>query len=176
MKVVESEHVSSLIWEQQNYTAYIYESLPAHSLVATVRINSSLSTNWKHSSVPVLYGFHSAQDSRSLKLFNIDSVSGSVTVATEPIDRETIPQHIITVKARDSQTYSFVRLLINILDSNDRGMIHFHSPPSVSRLSCYFSFHSSRLMTFSSPLFPSQLLSLDFTLKSEYLKPFLWGV
>jgi hypothetical protein len=164
VKVIESEHVSSLIWEEESYRADIHESVPAHSLVTRVRVNSSLSANWKHSSVPVLYGFHAAQDTRSLRLFAIDSLSGTVTVASDLVDRETIPQHIITVKARDSQTYSFVRLLINILDVNDKG----NYPPRKQTI----SLPRSNELLFT----PPQLLSLDSRPKSEYQKHWQWAL
>jgi len=122
--VIESnEDSSSLIWEQQNYTVGISESTPPFSVVTTVRLNSTTPSS-KEARAPPLYGFHNAQDVRSLRLFSIDSVSGVVRTmgsGGEGIDREVIPHHILTVKARDSDTYTFVRLLINVLDENDKG-------------------------------------------------------
>ncbi|CAG7823399.1 unnamed protein product [Allacma fusca] len=124
VKVIESERISSLIWEQESYVAYIRETYEI-SPMATIRINASLSTNWTGSSTPILYGFHNAQDLRTLKLFNIDSLTGDVNIVKpNDIDRETLPRHIITIKARDpQQSYSFVRLVINVIDSNDMSPI-----------------------------------------------------
>lgn len=79
-------------------------------------------TSRKHSNTVPLYGFHNAQDSRSFRLFSIDSVSGIIrTAGGERVDRESIPLHIITVKARAREMYTFTRLIIHILDENDKG-------------------------------------------------------
>jgi len=113
--------VSNLVWEQRNYTTYVTEGTTDFAPIATVQINSSMSTNWTDSYKPVLYGFHNAQDLRSLEIFSIDILTGMVSVEKSSlIDREILSRHLITVKARNPvHAFSFVRLLIIVEDRND---------------------------------------------------------
>lgn len=99
------------------------------SPIVSTRINSSVPCSSADSTGPVLYGFHNAQQLGSLSLFAIDSLTGDVRVVKpHEIDREAVPQHILTIKARDPhQLYSFVRLVVNVEDTNDVGPVFFQS-------------------------------------------------
>jgi hypothetical protein len=126
VKVIESERISTLIWDKSNYAAFIPEASSDFAHVDTLKINQTTS-NWSDSRGPgesqgtIWYGFHNAQDSRSLGIFVIDTLSGEVRLAKAGlIDRETLAQHILTVKARDPfNFYAFVRLTVYIEEFND---------------------------------------------------------
>lgn len=151
VKVVDSPGESALIWSQSSYTASIPEqqtpdttlsASPSSLLIAKVSINSTISLTPprdKHTdSGTILYGFHNVQDSRSLQLFSIDTISGEVTVqkgVAGLFDRETIPQHILTIKARNpTNTYGFVRLVVNVEEWNDHAPIFYMADGRYSRM------------------------------------------
>ncbi|CAH1738811.1 unnamed protein product [Aphis gossypii] len=69
----------------------------------------------------LLYGIHSAQHVNSVKSFAVDYQSGVVSVQ-QPLDRESIARHELTVVVKDQSTPSkknFARVLITVIDSND---------------------------------------------------------
>lgn len=146
--MIESERASSLIWEKSNYTGIILEQESDFRPVTTLRVvlpppppttnNAAVddenSNNWgKEAHVQataaastsgvgtILYGFHNAEDARSLEIFSIDTLSGLVSIAKPSlIDRESLPRHVLTVKARDPiHFYMFTRLVVDVQDSND---------------------------------------------------------
>lgn len=132
VKVVDAEGESSLIWSQPSYTASIPEQAGLDlGVVATVSINSTLSLvpprDLHRPSGTLLYGFHNAQDARTLALFGIDTITGEVSVTKgAPLDRETLPRHILTLKARNTaNTYGFVRLTIDIEEWNDHPPVFY---------------------------------------------------
>lgn len=72
----------------------------------------------------VMFSLHSAQCEHSLRIFRLDSFTGSLTLQM-PLDRETMSYHILTVMVRDSGTpaqRNYARVLITVYDHND------HSP------------------------------------------------
>lgn len=147
VKVIESERASSLIWEKSNYTGIISEQESDFRPVTTLRVvlppreddvddsdgdSDQRENNWRKRSSDssaaastsvgtILYGFHNAEDSRSLEIFSIDTLSGLVSIAKPSlIDRESLPRHVLTVKARDPiHFYMFTRLVIVVEDTND---------------------------------------------------------
>lgn len=71
---------------------------------------------------------HCSANPHSLKLFQINSFSGKLTIS-RPLDHEAIKQHMLTVMVRDNGTpsqRSFARVIINVHDEND------HHPEFVS--------------------------------------------
>jgi hypothetical protein len=81
--VLDSEDHSALTWSQSNYTASIPEQSTDVGVVANIRINSTVSlTSPQERHTPsgtILYGFHNAQDARSLQIFSVDTLSGEVS-------------------------------------------------------------------------------------------------
>lgn len=148
VKVIESERASSLIWEKSNYTGIISEQESDFRPVTTLRVvlppreddaddsdgnSNQRENNWRKRSSDspaasasssvgtILYGFHNAEDSRSLEIFSIDTLSGLVSIAKPSlIDRESLSRHVLTVKARDPiHFYMFTRLVVVVEDTND---------------------------------------------------------
>lgn len=78
----------------------------------------------------LFYSLHAAQDPISLKLFKIDSVSGSV-ITTQKLDREQIAKHTLIVIVKDSGTPAkrdYARVIVQVHDQND------HSPEFSSKI------------------------------------------
>lgn len=143
--MIESERASSLIWEKSNYTGIISEQVSDFSAVTTLRVvqppldedSVEMTDDDEHVSPgrrrprgkedsgsgagTILYGFHNAEDARSLEIFTIDTLSGLVSIQKPGlIDRESLPRHVLTVKARDPiHFYMFTRLTVIVEDSND---------------------------------------------------------
>lgn len=69
----------------------------------------------------LFYSLHAARDPSSLQLFRVDSVSGSVTVATR-LDRELIAEHVLIVIVKDHGTpakRNYAKIIITVHDHND---------------------------------------------------------
>jgi protocadherin Fat 1/2/3 len=78
----------------------------------------------------LFYSLHAARDPMSLKLFKVDSVSGSITLA-KILDREQMMEHVLIVTVKDQGTpakRNYARVIITVHDHND------HAPEFTSRL------------------------------------------
>lgn len=78
----------------------------------------------------VFYSLHAAQSQASLGIFHVDSISGSVTL-NEPLDRETIEEHVLTVMVKDQGTpakRNYARVIVTVHDHND------HAPEFISEI------------------------------------------
>ncbi|XP_024879658.1 fat-like cadherin-related tumor suppressor homolog isoform X4 [Temnothorax curvispinosus] len=78
----------------------------------------------------VFYSLHAAQTQASLEIFHVDSVLGSITL-NEPLDRETIEEHVLTVMVKDQGTpakRNYARVIVTVHDHND------HAPEFISEI------------------------------------------
>ncbi|XP_014488108.1 PREDICTED: fat-like cadherin-related tumor suppressor homolog [Dinoponera quadriceps] len=78
----------------------------------------------------VFYSLHAAQSQASLEIFHVDSVLGSVTL-NEPLDREAIEEHVLTVMVKDQGTpakRNYARVVVTVHDHND------HPPEFISEI------------------------------------------
>lgn len=78
----------------------------------------------------LFYSLHATQDPVSLKLFKVDSVSGSIIVSHK-LDRELISRHTLIVIVKDQGTPAkrdYAKVHINVHDFND------HSPTFTSKI------------------------------------------
>ncbi|XP_023314181.1 fat-like cadherin-related tumor suppressor homolog isoform X1 [Trichogramma pretiosum] len=78
----------------------------------------------------VFYSLHNAQNQASLRLFHVDSITGALTL-NEPLDRETIEEHVLTVMVKDQGTppkRNYARVLVTVHDHND------HAPLFISEI------------------------------------------
>ncbi|XP_014600494.1 PREDICTED: fat-like cadherin-related tumor suppressor homolog isoform X3 [Polistes canadensis] len=78
----------------------------------------------------VFYSLHAAQSQASLSIFHVDSISGTVTL-NEPLDRETIEEHVLTVMVKDQGTpakRNYARVVVTVHDHND------HAPEFISEI------------------------------------------
>lgn len=69
----------------------------------------------------LFYSLHAARDPVSLKLFRVDSVSGSITLAQQ-LDREMIAEHELIVIVKDQGTpakRNYAKVIITVHDYND---------------------------------------------------------
>lgn len=69
----------------------------------------------------LFYSLHAARDPISMKLFRVDSVTGSLTLA-EQLDRELIAEHELTVIVKDQGTpakRNYAKVVITVHDYND---------------------------------------------------------
>lgn len=69
----------------------------------------------------LFYSLHAARDPVSLKLFRVDSVTGSLTLA-EQLDRELVAEHELTVIVKDQGTpakRNYAKVVITVHDYND---------------------------------------------------------
>ncbi|XP_077287800.1 fat-like cadherin-related tumor suppressor homolog [Arctopsyche grandis] len=69
----------------------------------------------------LLYSLYNARSPTSLNVFKIDSITGDVTIR-EPLDREIMEEHYLTVMVRDQalkSKRSFARVLVRVYDHND---------------------------------------------------------
>lgn len=69
----------------------------------------------------LFYSLHAARDPASLKLFRLDSVTGSVTLA-QPLDRELIAEHELIVIVKDQGTpakRNYASVIVTVHDYND---------------------------------------------------------
>lgn len=69
----------------------------------------------------LFYSLHAARNPSSLKLFRIDSVTGSVTLA-QPLDRELMAEHILVVNGKDHGTpakRNYAKVIVHVIDHND---------------------------------------------------------
>lgn len=78
----------------------------------------------------LFYSLHAARDPISLKLFRVDSVSGSITL-TQPLDRETIAEHVLIVIVKDQGTpakRNYAKVIVTVHDHND------HAPEFTTKI------------------------------------------
>lgn len=78
----------------------------------------------------LFFSLHAARNPVSLKLFRIDSVTGSVTLAQE-LDRELMAEHILIVIVKDHGTpakRNYAKIIVNVIDHND------HAPEFTSKI------------------------------------------
>lgn len=69
----------------------------------------------------LFYSLHAARNPISLKMFRIDSVTGSITIA-QPLDRELIAEHVLIVIVKDQGTpakRNYAKVFITVRDHND---------------------------------------------------------
>ncbi|XP_041359153.1 protocadherin Fat 1-like isoform X2 [Gigantopelta aegis] len=102
-------------------------------VVESVEVGSSvlqLTATDRDEDKKLIYTFSSAGNLVSLHKFNINPHNGIISVA-EPLDREALARHILTIMVRDRGTpskRSFARVTINVLDHND------HTPQFLSTM------------------------------------------
>ncbi|XP_058804510.1 fat-like cadherin-related tumor suppressor homolog isoform X2 [Phymastichus coffea] len=78
----------------------------------------------------VFYSLHNAQNQASLEIFNVDSLTGTITL-NRALDRETIEEHVLTVMVKDQGTppkRNYARVLVTVHDHND------HTPMFISEI------------------------------------------
>lgn len=78
----------------------------------------------------LFYSLHAARNPISLKMFRIDSVTGSITVA-QPLDRELIAEHVLIVIVKDQGTpakRNYAKVFISVRDHNN------HSPEFTTKI------------------------------------------
>lgn len=78
----------------------------------------------------LFYSLHAARNPSSLKLFRVDSVTGSVTLAQE-LDRELMAEHILIVIVKDHGTpakRNYAKIIVHVTDHND------HAPEFTSKI------------------------------------------
>lgn len=78
----------------------------------------------------LFYSLHTSRDPISLKLFRVDSITGSI-ILTQKLDRETIAEHVLIVIVRDQGTpakRNYARVVITVHDHND------HVPEFTSKI------------------------------------------
>ncbi|XP_044594516.1 fat-like cadherin-related tumor suppressor homolog isoform X4 [Cotesia glomerata] len=69
----------------------------------------------------VFYSLHAAQNQKSLEIFHVDSITGTI-ILNDYLDRETIEEHILTVMVRDQGTpakRNYARVIVTVHDHND---------------------------------------------------------
>ncbi|XP_014210543.1 fat-like cadherin-related tumor suppressor homolog [Copidosoma floridanum] len=78
----------------------------------------------------LFFSLHNAQSPASLRVFHVDGLTGSLGL-NEPLDRETIETHVLTVMVRDQGTppkRNYARVIVRVHDHND------HAPSFASEL------------------------------------------
>ncbi len=78
----------------------------------------------------LFYSLHAARDPISLKLFRVDSVTGSI-ILSQKLDRELISEHILIVIVKDQGTpakRNYAKVIITVHDYND------HAPEFSAKL------------------------------------------
>ena len=78
----------------------------------------------------VFYSLHAAQSQESLRIFHVDSVTGTITL-NDYLDREAIEEHVLTVMVRDQGTpakRNYARVIVTVHDHND------HTPEFISEI------------------------------------------
>ncbi|KAJ8667841.1 hypothetical protein QAD02_009504, partial [Eretmocerus hayati] len=78
----------------------------------------------------LFYSLHNAQTQSSLNIFHVDSLNGTLSL-NEPLDREAIAEHVLTVMVKDQGTppkRNYARIIVNVHDHND------HAPTFTSEL------------------------------------------
>ncbi|XP_055629291.1 fat-like cadherin-related tumor suppressor homolog isoform X3 [Toxorhynchites rutilus septentrionalis] len=78
----------------------------------------------------LFYSLHAARDPVSLKLFRVDSVSGSIIMAHR-LDREALAEHVLIVIVKDQGTpakRNYAKVIITVHDHND------HAPEFTSKI------------------------------------------
>ncbi|XP_078601386.1 protocadherin Fat 1-like isoform X2 [Branchiostoma floridae x Branchiostoma japonicum] len=100
---------------QKKYEVEIPEEAPIDTLVTRVTA-SDVDENSR-----LFYSIDSSTDPVSMQKFRINPRTGEIYTAS-PLDHETKDQHILTIMAKDqdvSVMRNFVRVVINVKDSND---------------------------------------------------------
>ncbi|XP_040169864.1 fat-like cadherin-related tumor suppressor homolog isoform X5 [Anopheles arabiensis] len=78
----------------------------------------------------LFYSLHAARDPVSLKLFRVDSVTGSIVMAHR-LDRETLAEHVLIVIVKDQGTpakRNYATVIITVHDHND------HAPEFTTKI------------------------------------------
>lgn len=78
----------------------------------------------------LFYSLHAARNPISLKMFRIDSMTGSITIA-QPLDRELISEHVLIVIVKDQGTpakRNYAKVFIKVRDHND------HTPEFTTKI------------------------------------------
>ncbi|XP_076148309.1 protocadherin alpha-8-like isoform X7 [Alosa pseudoharengus] len=105
------------VFNKPLYKAQVYENALTGTSVITVKANDlDDGVNGE-----IVYSFVSPDDGRQINTFNIDSLTGDITVAGE-LDHETNPAIEIRVKATDkghNPRAAFCKVLVEVLDLND---------------------------------------------------------
>lgn len=102
-------------FSQHFYHIEISESLPSGTEILQI------SATDPDPNTKLIYSILSTQQIASLESFKLDSISGSLTVS-EPLDREAIVAHVLTIQVQDNGTPSlkdYARILVTVHDHND---------------------------------------------------------
>lgn len=78
----------------------------------------------------LFYSLHAARNPSSLKLFRIDSVTGSITLS-QSLDRELMSEHILIVIVKDHGTpakRNYAKVIVRVIDHND------HAPEFTTKI------------------------------------------
>ncbi|KAG8275613.1 hypothetical protein J6590_083001 [Homalodisca vitripennis] len=102
-------------FSQAEFVVTVEESVrPGTSLVHVTATDNDVTSQ-------LIYSVHNSRSVTSLELFDLDHVTGLLTVA-QPLDRESISEHILTVVVSDSSSpvkRNFARVIVHVTDSND---------------------------------------------------------
>ncbi|KAG5872822.1 hypothetical protein JTB14_018053 [Gonioctena quinquepunctata] len=112
------------VFTNSMYKIEISEAIPLYTEILKLEATD------KEDGEKLIYRFHSAENSISLRTFMLNSISGVVSVAAS-LDRETLSEHILTVMVRDGGTpakKNYARVHIIVHDHND------HSPQFSDRI------------------------------------------
>ncbi|KAG8324139.1 hypothetical protein J6590_099247 [Homalodisca vitripennis] len=102
-------------FSQAEFVVTVEESVrPGTSLVHATATDNDVTSQ-------LIYSVHNSRSVTSLELFDLDHVTGLLTVA-QSLDRESISEHILTVVVSDSSSpvkRNFARVIVHVTDSND---------------------------------------------------------
>lgn len=109
---------------EAEYRIAISENVPEGGKV--LQLNATDSDEDK----TLFYSLHAARNPNSLKMFRIDSVTGSITIA-QPLDRELVAEHELIVIVKDQGTpakRNYAKVFITVRDHND------HAPEFTTKI------------------------------------------
>ncbi|KAG8324456.1 hypothetical protein J6590_091801 [Homalodisca vitripennis] len=102
-------------FSQAEFVVTVEESVrPGTSLVHATATDNDVTSQ-------LIYSVHNSRSVTSLELFDLDHVTGLLTVA-QSLDRESISEHILTVVVSDSSSpvkRNFARVIVHVTDNND---------------------------------------------------------
>nr|XP_028594399.1 desmocollin-1-like [Podarcis muralis] len=121
---IEDDNDNAPVFEQDVYTFLVFENCGIGTLVGQVTATDNDEPYTLHTEVKYRIVSQDLQSYQNLRVFAINPDSGSITVVTSHLDRETTPEYTLQIEARDMGGQEFglcttAKVIITVGDVND---------------------------------------------------------
>uniref|UniRef100_A0A670I8K0 Cadherin domain-containing protein n=1 Tax=Podarcis muralis TaxID=64176 RepID=A0A670I8K0_PODMU len=125
---IEDDNDNAPVFEQDVYTFLVFENCGIGTLVGQVTATDNDEPYTLHTEVKYRIVSQDLQSYQNLRVFAINPDSGSITVVTSHLDRETTPEYTLQIEARDMGGQEFglcttAKVIITVGDVNDNCLL-----------------------------------------------------